>query len=312
MWRILAVVSHRHGLGYGGLLMNVALAVLLLGGMVTSAERARGQDVSRNSPAYDAASIRPVKPGGSTLGTPGIINTPDGLTGRQITVRYLIHMAYNVQARQVTGEPQWCDSEQYDIDAKMDPAFAEELQKIGEKKSASQRQIMLQNLLKQRFNLAFHMDSRELPVYLLEVAKNGPKLRQAMPGYVGPGDMSDAEGKRATDAVFISFGGAVAGQAASLSTLANALSRQLDRPVLDKTGITGTFYFTFKFSPDRLSVPSATAATGQPAPVPSDPNGPNLEDALRDNLGLKLEKGKGLVEMFVVDRIDRPLNRGMK
>jgi uncharacterized protein (TIGR03435 family) len=238
----------------------------------------------------------------------GMRYTDDGLTAQNLSLMFLIQQTYGVGKDRITGAPDWLNSERYDIDAKMDPALADEIQKLGSGKSQPLRQQMLQALLADRFKLKVSHESKELAVYFLVVAKNGPKLQETKPGYVGPNDFDGPDGNRATDSVTITRSGTVMGQAASVATLASTLSRQLGRPVLDKTELTGRYDFTFKFAPDRIQsvAPPESVANGQPLPAPPDPTGPSLMDAIQVSLGLKLESGKGPFEIFVIDRVERP------
>lgn len=256
---------------------------------------------------YDVVSIKPTDPA-RQLGIGGIVNTVDGLIVRDVSTWGLITAAYGIRKDQISDAPKWFDAERYDIDAKMDSAVADEMQKLEPEKNQALRQQMLQALLADRFRLQVSRESKDLAVYLLVVGKNGPKLQEAMPAYVGPNDFNGADGNRATDSVVITKSGTVVGQAASIATLATALSRQMGRPVLDKTELVGKYDFTFKFAPDRLpsATPSESAANGQALPAPPDPGGTNLADALQSSLGLKLESGKGPVEIFVINHVERP------
>jgi uncharacterized protein (TIGR03435 family) len=224
-------------------------------------------------------------------------------------VSALIRDAYDIQMVQISGAPKWFDSERYHIDAKMDGSVADALQRLNPHDQILARQKMLQAILADRFQLVVHRETRELPVYLLEVSKNGSKLQEARPDFVGPNDVDDFEGKRATDGVFITVGGQFTGQAVSMKNLASTLSTQLGRPVVDQTGLTGKYDFTFKYAPDRLPRPASPgdAASNQPVPAAPDPTGaPTLTKAIEDFLGLKLESGKGPVGIIVIDHVERP------
>jgi uncharacterized protein (TIGR03435 family) len=210
---------------------------------------------------------------------------------------------------QVSGAPKWFDSDRFHVDAKMDGPVADALQKLSPPDQILARQKMLQALLADRFKLVIHRETRELPVLFLVVAKNGPKLQDAKPDYVGPNDMADFAGNRAMDTVSITVGGQFTGQAVSIKNLASTLSVQLGRPVLDQTGLTGKYDFTFKYAPDRLPrpAPAGEVASNQPVPAAPDPSvAPTLTKAIEDFLGLRLESGKGPVEIVVIDHVEKP------
>lgn len=98
----------------------------------------------------------------------------------------------------------------------------------------------------------------------------------------------------------------VKGQETPIANLATELSTQLGRMVLDRTGLTGKYDFVLKWTPDDSQAPSGSNLNGQPAPIAADPGGPVLFTAIQEQLGLKLEPGKGPVEVIVIDHIERP------
>jgi uncharacterized protein (TIGR03435 family) len=137
-------------------------------------------------------------------------------------------------------------------------------------------QQMLQALLADRFKLGVRRQTKELSVYHLTVAKGGFKLRAAEPG-------PNSLGRRGN-------GGPVVGQRASMEALASLLSTVMRRRVLDQTGLQGVYDFTLEFAP----------LEAVDSPLPS------LTTALQEQLGLKLEAGKGPVEVLTIDRAERP------
>jgi uncharacterized protein (TIGR03435 family) len=257
---------------------------------------------------FEVVSIRPITPGANPSGF-GAVYSRDGLLAKGVTVWWLLREAYGVQRIQIMGVPKEMDSERFIIDARVDDTTADALEKLTPNQLGLVRQRMLQAVLADRFKLTFHHETRELPVYILSIAKNGSKLQDAKPDHVGPNDLENIDGKRATDNVSVSLDGDVVGQAASVTTLAGALSRDLGRAVLDRTGLSGKYDFTFKFAHERMlaAAPPGDAATGQPAIAAPDPSGhPPLNKALEDSLGLKLESGKGPVDLIVIDHVERP------
>jgi uncharacterized protein (TIGR03435 family) len=141
----------------------------------------------------------------------------------------------------------------------------------------------LQSLLEDRFQLRTHREMRELPVYILTIVKSGSKLKAVESPYPGGGPMFGVPGYiRVTSR--------------PISSLANYLSPQVGRPVIDRTGLQGYFDIELKFTSDQLTSP------GQ-AP---DNAAPTLFAALQEQLGLRLESGRAMVEVLVVDSISKP------
>jgi uncharacterized protein (TIGR03435 family) len=126
-------------------------------------------------------------------------------------------------------------------------------------------------------------------VYALTAVKTGPKL--VATSYIEGQNTSIRNGP-----------GGMQGTNARIWMLANVLSQQLGRSVVDKTGLTGTYHFNLEWTPDP-SEPHGPGDPGQPAP---DPSGPSIFTALQEQLGLKLESQKGPVEVIVIDRVEKP------
>jgi bla regulator protein BlaR1 len=232
----------------------------------------------QESPAtFEVASVKPSGGlGGLTRYLPN-----GGIQFIGVTLKTLVEIAYGVRPFQVVGGPGWIDIEGFDVDARppidsanpADPAtLSREQKKVGER---------LRSLLADRFGLTLHGEIREQPVYALVVATGGPKFKES------------AEGKN-----FVRGGrGSIIGQSVGLRMLVLNLSNQLDRRVIDKTGLTGSYDFELKWTPDIES-------SGPPAP--SDSDKPSLFTALSEQLGLKLESAKGPVQVWVIDGVEKP------
>lgn len=151
---------------------------------------------------------------------------------------------------------------------------------------------MVQKLLADRFALTFHRDSRVLPVYALMPGETGPKLSK-----------NDSNPNGLPSLMFRGFG-VLPAMNASMADLASVMQGAvLDRPVVDKTGLTGRFDFTLRWTPDD----SQFAGFGARPTPPADANAPpGLFTAIQEQLGLKLESTKASVDVLVVDKIDRP------
>jgi uncharacterized protein (TIGR03435 family) len=247
---------------------------------------------------FEVASI---KPSNSADHRP-LINFQNGgqLTAANVTVRRLIQLAYQIKDFQISGGPGWIGSDLYDINAKPE---------IPPK--PDQMMVMIQSLLAERFQLVMRRDTREMPVYALVVAKNGPKLKdvnESDPDIVDLSKRPDLAGAGGRAQFTIVRRGRLMAQGSNMTSLANQLSNFLGRTVLDKTELTRTYDVKLEWVPDEYQA-AMFGAMGVPegfgAPPP-DWHGPTLFTALEEQLGLKLESQKGPMEMFAIERIERP------
>ena len=280
--------------------------LIVFGAVYTRPSRARSQQSPDAALSYEfeVASIKPNKSGTNMI---RLMFTPSGLSGTNVTLAMLIRTAYGVEENQISGGPSWLKSDHYDIDAKMDSPTADALHKLAEDQGRLARQHMLQALLADRFKLAVHHDSKELSIYALVVAKNGPKLHEAKPGDTYPNGIKGPDGV-GRGGIMRMGRGQLTGQALPLSALARLLTDQLGRTVVDKTGLPGNYDFTLQWTPDESQGAMFRGPdTGPQGSAPSaDPSGPSLFTALQEQLGLKLESQKGPVETYVIDHAEKP------
>ena len=230
------------------------------------------------APEFEVASIKPVK-------DPNPDRTRDREEGRRfsaysVTLRELIMMAYRVDAREISGGPAWMATDEYDIEAVAGDGVQVN-EHLGE---------LLQKLLADRFQLTLHREQRTLSVYALTVAKGGSKLKATEAG--GRGASCEHLGVCSFRSVTLTH---------FVRWLAYVV---LDRPVVDKTWMVGTFDFNLRWTPDE----SQFSAVGLRAPAAADnPNAPPpLFEAIEEQLGLKLEPEKMPAEVLVIDKVERP------
>ena len=221
-------------------------------------------------PAFDVASVRPSSPNadGATSDL-----QPGRFRGTNRTVEWMMRIAYGVQAAQISGGPSWLRSDGFDIMAKTEAPEA-----ATTKGMEVQIRPLLRQLLEDRFQLKVHRETRSAPVFSLVPAKNSPNLTPARGGEMSMQN-SAAQGKMILEAT-----------AVSMKEIAAFLSKQLGRPVTDRTGLPGSFDIRLEWSPDPG--PDSTAAS--------------IFAALQEQLGLKLETQRGTVEQIVVDSVSRP------
>jgi bla regulator protein blaR1 len=266
---------------------------------------ARAQDAPADIPKFDVASIKPNKSGEMRIMMRFL---PDGMRMEGVPLQLMLTQAFSVEDDRIIGAPGWVKTDRFDIEAKVAPEDAPKLEKL----KREDRMAMLQPLLQDRFNLKFHHETREMPVYVLEVAKGGSKLKQSDP--VAP--VHDGGPPRRGMMMGI---GTLEANGAQIDMLAHALSGQVGRTVIDKTGLTGNYDFSLHFTPDNMPpgmAPGAGPGPGGPGggaagasaggPPPPDPSAPGLLTALQEQLGLKLESEKGPVDVIVIDHIDKP------
>jgi len=227
-------------------------------------------------PVFDVASIKPTA--GQPVNSGFRRASPGVLDATNVSLRFLIEYAYGVRDDQLSGGPSWMDSERYEVLAKP-PEGGDPRE---DAKLVRQR---TQSLLADRFHVTLHRETKELPVYVLTVMRNGPK-----------GLLEN----RSTTMDFVNNGHHLTCQHVSMDVFARQfLANQIGRAVTDKTGIEGNFDFTLDWSTDDAS---ALAAGDSTAPRQFPP----LFLAIQEQLGLRLEQQKGPVEVLVVDRAERP------
>ena len=164
---------------------------------------------------------------------------------------------------------------------------------------------MLQALLADRCKLTLHRETKDLPVYALAIAENGPKLQEAKPGDTYANGIKGPNGHPGGPGNIRMGRGTLTGQALSMADFVRALSDQLGRPVLDKTGLTGRYDLNLQWTPDDSQLPMFKA-TGTPSASQSAASGSSLFTTMQDQLGLKLESQDSPVEILVIDHVEKP------
>jgi uncharacterized protein (TIGR03435 family) len=246
---------------------------------------------------FEVASIKPTDPdakGSQIRFMPG-----GGLNMTNLPLRAMITQAYDVRDFQVSGGAGWVGTERFDITARAERAAAadgpDDFAKMTDDQRKTAREQMaerLRGLLAERFQLLVHKETKEQPIYVLSLAKNGPKLKENS----APGPRQGMSMNR----------GRLEGFAAPMAMLGQILSQTMGRPVVDKTGLMGKYDFVLEWTPDVGAGGGAPGLSDGPnAPVPGVP-GPTIFTALQEQLGLRLESQKGAVENIVIDRAEKP------
>jgi len=283
--------------------VRTCIAVLLLA-VALSAQSA--------APTFEVASVK--RSPDAPFGFPGVMLQPGGrVTSPGTNVRQLILVGYGLQDLQLTGGPPWIVSDLYTIDART----------TADATRATVR-AMVKSLLADRFQLAAHVEKRELPSLVLVPASRdrtpGPRLRRAGSDCTAPTPPPGVPlppppppGAPAFTPVLpqdplgpqcgaISFPGWISGRRMTMAQLTVMLTQVTRRIVVDETGLTGEFDVDISFMPDE-----PVRLNGGAAPtVLAMADRPSLMTAIQEDLGLKLETRRRQVEVLVIDRVERP------
>jgi bla regulator protein BlaR1 len=266
---------------------------------------------------FEVVSIKPFDASGGA--TPRISMPPGRYDHVGMPLWLLFMQALRVPADRIIGLPDWIDTERYTIAAKAPD---------GPPPSAMAMAVMMANLLKDRFKMVTHTETREMPVYNLVFARSdkrfGPSLKETSaecqaaiaarieaaqrgPVPTAPAGSSGC-GFSLINPGIASFSGV------QMAQITQFLTQSVGRPVIDKTGLTGYYDYTLKWTPQPGSgmpspfgLPPRGLPGGASAATPAaDPDGPNLFTAVQEQLGLKLESARGPVEVIVIDRLEKP------
>jgi uncharacterized protein (TIGR03435 family) len=294
------VTRERQLLSAAGL---AAIAVTIaLGGLDATQTRAQSQSQNAAPTPYEfeVASIKPSNPDASGGYMTNLARASDRFSARNLDLMKLIRAAYGIpmgaEDSRITGGPNWLRFEKYDVDAKIDSAVVDELKTRSQDQRTLAQQQMLQVLLADRCKLAIRRETKDLAIYTLVNAKSGPKLQDANPGETSSLSLAGDGATRS-----------ITGQARSIASFVQALSVALGCPVVDKTGLASKYDFKLEWTPDDNHEQSSSAGAPNDRPAsPPDFNAPSIYEAIQEQLGLKLVSGKGPVEVFVIDHVERP------
>ncbi len=224
-------------------------------------------------------------------------------TATNNTLRALILNAYGISSSShlLSGGPSWIDSETFDVEAKAEAGVIPD--SVPARVLWEKTRLMLRTLLADRFHLVIRREAREIQLYELVVAKNGSKLKESQ---------KDCAASATACHGFSGNPTRLSGLGVDMFDLALILSSYADRPVVDKTGVQGLFDIHLEWNPFAGRVqpvedaPRAPAAPSREGPSPDATSLPTLFTALEQQLGLKLESRKGPIEVYVIERVERP------
>jgi uncharacterized protein (TIGR03435 family) len=252
-------------------------AVLLVLGFAAIARAMAFQLPGATKPSFEVAVVK----ANTRLG-PSVLNkTGSRFVAGALPLRPLIMEAYRVRDFQILGGPNWINDEQWDIEAKAASEANLTWTEAENPYLAGPLARMIQSLIEDRFQLKFHREAKQLAVYELTIARGGHKLKLS----------ADQTTTRVSETKL--GRGFVDVPAQPFGNFVYFLGRQLDRPLIDKTGLQGLYDVTLRW-------------TSEPADSARTSDLPTLFTAVQEQLGLKLESGRGAVEMFVIDSVQRP------
>jgi uncharacterized protein (TIGR03435 family) len=268
--------------------------MVVLAFVVSSPRPLSGQ--ANQAPTFEVVSVKPSNAVDDR--TASFVQPGGRYTATNVTLRMLVKTAYGVHDDQVVGGPDWIGRERFDISAKAEVAYA------SATAFRDQARLMLRQALADRFKLVLRSERREIPVYALVLARGdgglGPQLsRSDISECAGPPKaVPTAPGAfepnlPAPCGAGFSRPAHVGARGVEFSTLVTSVSTWADRVVVDRTGLTGTFDWDLQWTMEPLS-PNTAAA------------GVSLFTALREQLGLRLESQRAMVDVLVVDRVERP------
>lgn len=258
--------------------LSVAAAVVSMSWSIPS----RAQSSAK--PQFEVASIKQRTDGASTsaccLGAGGRLNI------KNQRISNVIGFAWTMKYYQLVGGPSWLESDRFDIEAKAEGSSSQDEMKQ-----------MLQSLLEERFHLKIHQETRQLPVYTLTLAKGGSKMQAFKEGdcikYAPSTPASPSTATKPRD--FCGFNILTQGRwnasGITMQQVTSALADITNRPVIDKTGLSGLFDVHMEYPEDELSPDSA---------------GPSIFTVIQSQLGLRLESTKGPVPVLVIDQVEKP------
>jgi uncharacterized protein (TIGR03435 family) len=231
--------------------------------------------------AFEVASVKPSGPQEHELN--GFYTYPGGrVVGKGMWLSYLMQIAFNVQRFQIVGAPTWIDVDRFNVEARPPASSKSSSANPPNKKSPpnDEQREMLQTLLMERFHMKFRRETSEGPVYLLTRTNKKLKLEEAKdkdaPSFVG-GPVNG-----------MIVGNGIGGQNISMPELAKRLSRYMERPIFDRTGLTGSYDFKVEY------------AAGEPRPDVASSILVSIQE-----LGLKLDSARGPVEKVVIERVEK-------
>jgi uncharacterized protein (TIGR03435 family) len=265
------------------MIKNVMTGLILTVGLIPLSLLAQAPTATKPQ-AFEVASIKPATPGDRS-GKFAIMQSGHEFVVKNYTVKDLVSFSYDLPPRRISGGPAWTDIDLYNILAGTPGQASPRLE---------EQMAMVRSLLDDRFQFRYHREQRELPVYELTVAKNGLKLKPS----AAPPDTQPLLVSRAFPGSHVQL----PARNVTMTEFVSELQRGvLDRPVIDKTSLTGKYDFDLEWEYDD------TQFGGHFPPINSGASGkPDLFAAIQQQLGLRLESSRAQVEIIIIDSVQKP------
>jgi uncharacterized protein (TIGR03435 family) len=248
---------------------------------------------------FDIAAIKPANPATNAQGAMRWQYVPDGFAANRVTMKWLVSTAYETEYDNISGGPNWFETDEYAMQAKFTPEVTDAFNKLSSADRDLARAHAFRVFLKERINLAFHFTQKEVGAYALVIGKKGTRLK--------PTADPDEPGHGVTSMGTDGDGFYLIGKAVDISRITDTLRGMDGTPILDKTGLTGVYDFTVRYRLPAL----AASETGQPAPEgiltgPAARARNALAEAIEAQLGLKLVPARVTLNVIRIDHVDRP------
>jgi uncharacterized protein (TIGR03435 family) len=290
--------------------MSLWPPILAIGLLLACAAVSAGWAQTTAPQRFEVASVKPNRSGSLAISIdlPG----PRRFTATNVPLDNLIRFAFNVDDTRLTGGPGWINADRFDIVATSD-------RDIPTWTTAGPPEVvlaMLRTLLAERFNLATHIESRELPVYALVMSRDDKKLgpraavtttdcASMLSGKSGPQPPPSAPGEPPMCGMRIGPGQMLLGSV-PMSQFASVLGPFARRIVIDRTGLAGNYNLQLSWTPQGMRLGGPPPPDGAPPVPPPDPNGASLFVSIQEQLGLKLEPSRAPLDVVVIDHVERP------
>jgi uncharacterized protein (TIGR03435 family) len=278
----------------------ITRAVLAITGVVTAVMPLASQTPSTQKPQFEVATVKP----NTSYDQRVWLDTPPGgrIVATNLTLKNLMAVAYRLPESRIFGGPNWLTGDRWDLQAKAEDGIAAPT-RPRDPAAVPPLMLMLQSLIEDRFRLRVHRETKELPVYDLLVAKGGLRMKLSEDQTPNPAPISPRPGGPIPRGVQIMGIGKIDGDAVPFRNFIAGLAQQLGRTVIDKTGLTGLYDIHLQWTPELAQGAAGPAGdAGQSV----DSSSPSIFTAIEEQLGLRLQSGKGPVEVLVIDSVEKP------
>ena len=255
-------------------LISIPIALIACMAGLASLEFAQS---AKTAPQFETVSVKPNKSDDSGM-MPRFGAELFSFTN--VSLRNFVMNIYRLKDYQLVGTSGWMNNDKWDIVAR-----------TTDSTTMQEKYEMAKSVLAERFQLKFHWETRQLPIYLLVALKGGPKFNEPKP--------DEQEGLKISN-------GFLGGYKWDISTFAEILSGELNIPIVDKADLKGVRDFELKWSQLPNEANFTPTANNRTVPSTVDSSGPTIFTALQEQLGLKLEPSKGPVQVMVIDSVAKP------